>query len=266
MQGSGKMSINLLIRLCGRDVLKNVVLVTTMWELVEPDVGDRREKELESTEEFWGFMKRHGSHTRRHHNNEESAHKILSMFVPETPDFRPETVALAIQKELADDHKTLDQTGAGQLLDGTWAKEKQALQRELEEVRDAVRTASEESDHTLAQLLHDQQQEMSKTLEKMRKEQEKLRVTMEELHVERLSKYQKMLDEQMELAQTLSRDLKSNAKIQEMAREEHEVLFVHHKEKLQEQQHTISDLQGQLNDMIVSSDPPTDSGLKDEIE
>lgn len=56
MQGSGKLSISLLRKLCGKDAFKNVVLVTTMWELVEKDIGDRREKEPEETEEFWGSL------------------------------------------------------------------------------------------------------------------------------------------------------------------------------------------------------------------
>ncbi|WXC58553.1 hypothetical protein SNK03_004454 [Fusarium graminearum] len=56
MQGSGKLSISLLRKLCSKDAFKNVVLVTTMWELVETDIGDRREKELEETEEFWGSL------------------------------------------------------------------------------------------------------------------------------------------------------------------------------------------------------------------
>ncbi|KAK6710007.1 hypothetical protein SNK05_004484 [Fusarium graminearum] len=69
-----------------------------MWELVETDIGDRREKELEETEEFWGFMKHYGSQLRRHYNNENSARNILSMFVPEEPEVQPEMVTLAIQK------------------------------------------------------------------------------------------------------------------------------------------------------------------------
>ncbi|KAM0206431.1 hypothetical protein ACHAQD_012442 [Fusarium lateritium] len=257
MQGSGKMSINLLIRLCGRNALKNVVLVTTMWEKVETEVGKRREKELESTEEFWGYMKRHGSQTRRHHNNEESARSVLSIFVPESPDIQPETVALAIQKELADDHKTLDQTGAGMLLDVTWAREKQALQRELEEVRDAVKTANEERDHTLAQLLQDQQLEMSLTVENMRKEQEKLRVTMEELHAERLSKYQQMLDEQMEISRSLSKDVESKAMLQKIESDKHEAFLAKHMEMLQERQDAVSNLQVRLDDLDMLSDTPT---------
>ncbi|KAH7184577.1 uncharacterized protein B0J16DRAFT_267599 [Fusarium flagelliforme] len=230
MQGSGKMSINLLIKLCGRDALKNVVLVTTMWELVESDVGDRREKELESTEEFWGFMKRHGSQTRRHLNNEESAHKILAMFVPKIPGTQAKTMTLAIQKELADDHKTLDQTGAGQLLDGTWAKEKQALQRELEEVRDA------------------------------------LRVTMEQLHEERLSKYQKMLDDQVEISRTLSEDLEHKAKLQDNESNAQVAVAARQMEKLQAQQVAVAELQGQLDGMDSSSNTFSNYSSKIESE
>ncbi|KAM0562955.1 hypothetical protein ACHAPJ_001798 [Fusarium lateritium] len=255
MQGSGKMSINLLMRLCGRDALKSVVLTTTMWELVDTDVGDRREKELESTEEFWGFMKRHGSQTRRHYNNKESALKILSTFVPETLNGPPETVTLAIQKELADDHKTLDQTGAGQLLDGTWAKEKQALQRELQEVRDSVRMANEERDNAMAKLLQGQQLEMNLSLERMRKEQEKLRVNMEELHAERLSKLQNTLNQQMEVSRTLSKDLENRERLREMELKNNEELKQRNKEHIRKRQAVIVDLQDRLGSMAVTSNP-----------
>ncbi|KAM0348850.1 hypothetical protein ACHAP4_010666 [Fusarium culmorum] len=255
MQGSGKLSISLLRKLCGKDAFKNVVLVTTMWELVETDIGDRREKELEETEEFWGFMKRYGSQLRRHYNNEDSARNILSMFVPEEPEVQPEMVTLAIQKELADDNKTLDQTSAGQLLDGTWAKEKEALQRELEEVRDAVQSANEERDHMMAKLLQEQQDEMNAIVEKMREEQDKLRVTMEELHSERLSKYQKMLDEQIEVSRTLSKDLEDKSRLGEEDYQNRQVVTIHRKEKLEEQETTLSALQKQLSETELSVRP-----------
>ncbi|XEV04393.1 hypothetical protein FSHL1_009680 [Fusarium sambucinum] len=259
MQGSGKMSIHLLRKLCGKDAFKNVVLVTTMWELVEPEIGNRREKELEETEEFWGFMKRHGSQIRRHQNTEESAREILSMFVPETPEIQPEIVALAIQKELADEHKTLDQTSAGLLLDGTWAKEKEALKRELEEVREEVKIANEERDHMMAKLMQDQQKEMDINVEKIRMEQEKLRVTMEELHQERLSKYQKTLDEKMEVSRTLGKDLDEKTKLSEEEREKRQANTIQQKRKLQEQETAVSELQNRLSESNLSSSTPNTS-------
>ncbi|KAJ4266242.1 hypothetical protein NW762_004223 [Fusarium torreyae] len=223
--------------------------------MVDTEVGDRRENELENTPEFWGFVKRHGSQTRRHYNNKESALKILSTFVPQTLNVPPETVTLAIQKELADDRKTLDQTGVGQLLDGTWAKEKQALQRELQEVRDSVRMANEERDNAMAQLLQDQQLEMKSFLERMRKEQEKLRVSMEELHAERLSKLQDTLNEQMEVSRTLSKDLENGERLQEKELKNNEELKQRNKEQLQERQAVIVDLQDRLDSMTVTSNP-----------
>ncbi|EYB25385.1 hypothetical protein FG05_30417 [Fusarium graminearum] len=238
MQGSGKLSISLLRKLCGKDAFKNVVLVTTMWELVETDIGDRREKELEETEEFW-----------------DSARNILSMFVPEEPEVQPEMVTLAIQKELADDNKTLDETSAGQLLDGTWAKEKEALQRELEEVRDAVKSANEERDHMMAKLLQEQQNEMNAIVEKMKEEQDKLRVTMEELHSERLSKYQKMLDEQIEVSRTLSKDLEDKSRLGEEDYQNRQVVTINRKEKLEEQETTLSAWQKQLSETELSERP-----------
>ncbi|OBS23311.1 hypothetical protein FPOA_03860 [Fusarium poae] len=266
MQGSGKMSIHLLRKLCGKDAFKNVVLVTTMWELVEPDTGNRREKELEETEEFWGFMKRHGSQIRRHQNTEESAREILRMFVPETADIQPEMVALAIQKELADEHKTLDQTGAGQLLDGTWAKEKEALKRELEEVREAVKTANEERDQMMAKLMQDQQNEMNVSVEKIRMEQEKLRVTMEELHQERLSKYQKMLDEQIGISRTLGEDLDEKLKLGEAEREERQAIAMERKGRIQEQETAISELQQRLSESNTTLSTPNTSETDPESE
>ncbi|KAJ4138391.1 hypothetical protein NW768_002215 [Fusarium equiseti] len=253
MQGSGKMSIHLLRKLCGKDAFKNVVLVTTMWELVEADVGNRREKEIEETEEFWGFMKRHGSQIRRHQNTAESAREILSMFVPQTSDVHPESVALAIQKELADEHKSLDQTGAGQLLDGTWAKEKEALKRELEDVREAVKAANEERDHMMAKLMQDQQKEMDINVKRIQMEQEKLRVTMEELHQERLSKYQQMLDEQMEVSRKLGKDLDERSRLGEEEREKRQMNTIQQREKLQEQETAISELQNRLSVADLSS-------------
>ena len=91
------------------------------------------------------------------------------------------------------------------------------------------------------------------TVEKMKEEQEKLRVTMEQLHEERLSKYQKMLDEHLELSKTLSEDLEQKAKLQEKQRDEHGALVADRIDKMQEHEAAVAHLQGQLDDMSLSS-------------
>jgi hypothetical protein len=74
MQGSAKNNIFLFKKLCGKKAMKNMVLVTTMWEnLAKPEDGQRREMELKSTPEFWGGMIEEGSRVERHYNNKEAS-------------------------------------------------------------------------------------------------------------------------------------------------------------------------------------------------
>lgn len=256
MQGSGKMSIALLYKLCGKESLKKVVLTTTMWERVDPAVGERREQELQTTEEFWGFMSKHGSQVRRHYNNKQSALDIISMFVPQSFGVAPETVTLDIQKELADEHRTLDQTGAGQVLDGAWGKQKESLQRELVEVREAMTAAVGERDMTMATALHEQQTEMDRVVENLRREQERLRVTMEQLHAERLAKMEEMLQQQREVTRSLTLDLERKQSLyrtqSELEQEEQR-----NRDMLNaQQQKMMRDLAEKLGSMQVPMDPP----------
>ncbi|KAF4992333.1 hypothetical protein FDECE_13748 [Fusarium decemcellulare] len=258
MQGTGKLNIALLLKVCGQDAIKKVALTTTMWELVEQNVGEMREQELQDTPEFWGFMKKHGARVCRHYNNRESALNILSAFVPQAPNVKPEVVKLALQKELADDHKTLDQTSAGQILDTTWSKEKEGLERELAEVREAMRTATEQRDMSMANILHEQQEEMDRTVEGMKAEQEKLKVTMEELHAERLAKMKEMLEQQMNATESLNNDLQYREMQRQAEAQRQEEERLRNQQFSAEQQRTINDLAAQLGSIQVpgAAEPP----------
>lgn len=66
MQGSAKLNLSMFKKLCGPDALKNVILVTTMWDRVSEAEGAAREYELTSTPDFWGWMVSHGSRVYRH--------------------------------------------------------------------------------------------------------------------------------------------------------------------------------------------------------
>lgn len=56
MQGSAIKNIQLLRSLCGDDALSKVVLVTTMWDIENRDIAERREKELKDTTKYRGNM------------------------------------------------------------------------------------------------------------------------------------------------------------------------------------------------------------------
>ena len=93
--------------LCGVEYLKNVVLVTTMWDQVDEDVGNNRENELTTT--YWKPMIQLGCHTSRFHNTAESAFYIVSQI----QDAR---CTVLLQRELVDLRLELSETSAGRAL------------------------------------------------------------------------------------------------------------------------------------------------------
>ncbi|KAI6024270.1 P-loop containing nucleoside triphosphate hydrolase protein [Pisolithus marmoratus] len=101
-------TFNVLKELCGKDNLKNVFFVTTMWDEVSEEVGSAREQELQSS--FWQAMMNLGSTTHRFEGTTESAWKIInSLSISQPAERRP----LQIQREMVDEYLPLHKTAAG---------------------------------------------------------------------------------------------------------------------------------------------------------
>ena len=84
-------NIETFVQLCGAEAMPNVILVTTMWDDVDPSTGENREREL--IKDFWGSMLRNGGTTNRFLNTKDSAWEVLRN-LPETP------VSLQMENEL----------------------------------------------------------------------------------------------------------------------------------------------------------------------
>jgi hypothetical protein len=107
MGGTPLKHLKMFQNLCGTEALKNVVLVTTMWDEVGEEEGSNRETEL--TARYWKAMIDLGCHTSRFQNNTKSALDIVSQF----QDAR---CAVLLQKEMVDLHLELAETSAGRTL------------------------------------------------------------------------------------------------------------------------------------------------------
>jgi hypothetical protein len=96
-------------RLCGRYDVKNVILVTTMWSQVTPDVGKRREVELHGSPDFWKSLMERGARTKRFVDTPESAKEIVSLLFQGSV----QPTRLQIQRELVDSKFGLVHMDAG---------------------------------------------------------------------------------------------------------------------------------------------------------
>lgn len=150
--------------LCGKDYLKNVVLGTTMWDIVDEKVGSTREAQLLDVSTFWGWMYKHGAKVVRHTNDVPCARKILGMFLPQ------QSAVLDIQKEIIMENRNLVDTTAGREVDRALASTRvQYEQRltELREIRERLEKSSKAEDRALGMQLAHESDELIRQIQQL---------------------------------------------------------------------------------------------------
>jgi hypothetical protein len=192
MQGSAKKNLFMFKKLCGPDALKNVILATTMWEQVGPEDGERREKELMRTSEFWGEMIHRGAQVHRHMNTADSAWRLVDIYASKYSTKRK--MVLTIQQEMVMQEKTLDETDAGREVESTLIQQREKWSRELAETREMMQEALEAKDKESLEHLRETEAKMNKKIEEVERAREELKVGMEKMHEDHIFNMQKRID------------------------------------------------------------------------
>ncbi|KAH8596541.1 hypothetical protein B0O99DRAFT_619267 [Bisporella sp. PMI_857] len=195
MQGSAQKNLLMFRKLCGPEALKIVVLATTMWDKVSNEDGMKREKELKDTPEFWGWMIGKGSSCHRHDNTKASAmdivHKLAKINAPRATD---------LQRQIVDERRRLDQTGAGQEVQSETLKKRERLAQKYRENEQQMRDAIQEHDREAEEILRKERDKYTRMIKKAENDTGALRSTMENL----LAKHDKrvaQMEEQMKAQQ-----------------------------------------------------------------
>lgn len=153
-------------KICGDSSLKNVLLVTNMWNTIEKTIGEARETELASEEIFFKPALDKKARLLRHDNTMESARHILGHIIGHNIP-----MPLRIQEELVDNRTDLCQTAAAQELDPEIAEQARRHKQEMfalqREAQDAI-TALEEA--AQAEICRIQAQELKITEDALRTE------------------------------------------------------------------------------------------------
>lgn len=181
MQGSAKKNLIMFKQLCGDDALRNVILVTSMWDRVPEKDAIMRENQLTNTPEFWGWMISKGSTTFRHDNSLSKAYELLRHFLPDIT----ETITLNLQQEMVDEKRTLDQTSVGQELNNEILREREKFMKELNDTKGQMLKAIAQRDQESAEALREVQDDYELKLKRLQKDQDEMRITMERLQEER---------------------------------------------------------------------------------
>jgi hypothetical protein len=169
MSGSPLKNLHMFAKLCGDGAIRNVVLTTTMWTKVRPEVGEGRERELQ--EKYWAGMLSMGSRTMRFGDSFKAAWHIIDQIVG-TVD---RNHALLLQEELVNLGRRLSETEAGKML---YSQLQQALAKQKEAIRNLCEVAKQEQNEQLADELAAQYEAMQDTLQSTFTQLEKMKIPL----------------------------------------------------------------------------------------
>ena len=198
MEGSAMKNLRMFQRLCGQEVLENVLLTTTQWSNVNPADGQAREDNLRD-EGLWGGLIGKGATLQRFHGTRESGLELIGKLVSKTR--KP----LHIQDQIVKQRMTLLETDAGRFLNEGLAAQEKRFKEELESLEKQLREAIEAKDDEMNQILAAGQARAREKLERAEAEQRWL----EGLHVAEMDK--RRAKERKEQAGREERDRDSTA-------------------------------------------------------
>lgn len=148
--------------------MRNVAIVTNMWNLVDKRAALARENELKTDELFFKTALDNGAKMYRHDNTAASARSILKGL------FRKRMTSLTLQKELAAGGKDIYQTSAGRVVQDDVAALTQKHERELQEIREEMARALAEHDTVASRELSESREDIEKSIRAIQQKKEGL--------------------------------------------------------------------------------------------
>ena len=155
-------------KLCGDNVLKNVVIVTNMWGGVDPDVGNKREVELKTEDDFFKPVLEKGAHMARHENTRLSAENIIRLILKNHP------LPLRIQEELVKEHKDISDTDAGGELNRGFDSQIKKHEEGMRNLREQMENAMRDKDEELRRELEGEMKGLKEKIEGLQSDKERL--------------------------------------------------------------------------------------------
>lgn len=159
--GTSKRNLRMFRKLCGTESLKNVVIVTTMWDKVTPEEGSQREQELMSSKTLFKPLLDGGATMMRHEKSTKTA-DIINYLLGKN------STTTQIVHELVKEQKTLKETEAGSELHSD-------IQALLKKQREEMETFKAEMMGMAERVLAEERRKMDERMAKLLKELDELK-------------------------------------------------------------------------------------------
>ncbi|KAF2728662.1 hypothetical protein EJ04DRAFT_90907 [Polyplosphaeria fusca] len=255
--GSSLRSIRIFEKLCGKNHFKNVVVLTTMWEVLETAgeeayrTGMERAKALRDTPEFFGNLVHRGAKIIASGNNFESSLGVIEYLADQETN-----VVTDLQIEMVDMKKTLAKTSVGEYVLGSFNETREQYEKKLVALEEALVEAIQDNDDDLITTISDQKKEYQERMRQAHLEEEDLSVTYEEMMLEQTRMLEERHKQEIELEEKTLRISELEELLERTEKEHTRDLIRLRKEKkghqaeLDEQAKTFEANQKQLKERI----------------
>jgi len=159
--------------------MAGVVLATTMWEGVAPEIGRAREEELKT--KFWSSMMSRGSRVVRQDKGAVSARAILESIMA-----LRQHMMLDIQTEMAA-NIDFNKTGAARALQAEMSLQMEMYRKEIQNLSRQLIEAKRAGEMVWKELAKERE-EQYKSMQRLVEEREKLNVTAQQLREQELAR------------------------------------------------------------------------------
>jgi hypothetical protein len=190
MAGSALKSLRLVEKICGEANFGAVAVATIMWELVEPELAEKREQLLVSTPKFFGTLQKGRASITRHLNNADSASEIIENMLQ-----RQNEVVLNIQNKMAYEHKSLADRAAGQYLLSELDQTRARYEKECQQLQEALEKAAQGDDEDLISMIFEQRKEYEDNIEHTKLARRHLAVTPEQMRLQQIDWLERRAEE-----------------------------------------------------------------------
>ena len=161
ISGQSNLNLRMFAKLTGSESLEKVTLLQTTWDVVRPDTGQTRDKELR--DKFWGPLVEGGAKVEQFRNSPDEAWAIVTRSVKLQADAH----ALLLQDEMVHAKRRLGETAAGKEL---YSEFQRVVEKQREKLRGlrSLQTTPETRDR-VEQEIRDMDVKLSRSLQDLRK-------------------------------------------------------------------------------------------------
>ncbi|KAI5999967.1 P-loop containing nucleoside triphosphate hydrolase protein [Pisolithus albus] len=166
MAGTPLKNLRVFEKLCGKDAMSKVILVTTMWDEVDTDTGNERLEELKDS--YWKGMISRGSTTFK--CNGLSLDNVWSILKSRLPQWlkKEEEASVLLQKEISDMKLEIKETAAGQQLCSRLEELAQKRMETLGKIQEETKRADEKTAEDLWKEFNQIKDQLDSTLSQAR--------------------------------------------------------------------------------------------------